>query len=143
MGAIVDVSRRIPVVFPCHPRTRQALEANGIIGQIRGPAIDVIEPFGYRAMLGLLKSAKCVLTDSGGLQEETTALGIPCLTLRDNTERPITIEIGTNCLVGTEPSRILAAVDEVMAGRWKMGRLPDKWDGRASGRIAAILDKSF
>jgi UDP-N-acetylglucosamine 2-epimerase (non-hydrolysing) len=143
IAAMIDVARRMPIVFPCHPRTRKALDAHGIVGEMRGTSIRLMEPLGYRAMVGLLQSARFVMTDSGGLQEETTALGIPCITLRDNTERPITVEIGTNRLVGTEPVRILAAAEEVLTGKWKEGRLPEKWDGRASERIAAILGRSF
>ena len=143
IGALVDASRRIPIVFPCHPRTRKALATFGLAGGLQEAGIEVLEPLGYRAMLGLLRSAKCVLTDSGGLQEETTALSIPCLTLRDNTERPITIEIGTNQLVGTDPTRILAGLDAILAGRGKAGRVPDMWDGRAGERIATVLAQAF
>jgi UDP-N-acetylglucosamine 2-epimerase (non-hydrolysing) len=143
MTVLAEVSARIPIVFPCHPRTRKALDSHGLADLLKGTEIALLEPVGYRGMLGLLKSAKCVLTDSGGLQEETTALGIPCLTLRDNTERPITTEIGTNLLVGTEPAAILSAVDQVLTGRWKSGRVPENWDGSAGERIAGILAKSF
>jgi UDP-N-acetylglucosamine 2-epimerase (non-hydrolysing) len=119
------------------------LASHGLTELVAGTAIELLEPVGYRGMLGLLKSAKCVLTDSGGLQEETTVLGIPCLTLRDNTERPITIELGTNMLVGTEPAAILAAVEQVLAGHWKPGKVLENWDGRAGERIAGILAGSF
>ena len=143
MVTLGDVSRRIPIVFPCHPRTRKMLDSHGLTAQLGETSIELMEPVGYRGMLGLMQSARCVLTDSGGLQEETTALGIPCLTLRDNTERPITVELGTSMLVGTEPAAILGAVEQVLAGRWKAGRVPDNWDGRAGERIVNILDKSF
>lgn len=143
MVTLGDVSRRISIVFPCHPRTRKMLDSHGLTAQLGETSIELMEPVGYRGMLGLMQSARCVLTDSGGLQEETTALGIPCLTLRDNTERPITVELGTSMLVGTEPAAILGAVEQVLAGRWKAGRVPDNWDGRAGERIVNILDKSF
>jgi UDP-N-acetylglucosamine 2-epimerase (non-hydrolysing) len=143
MTALGEASHRIPIVFPCHPRTRKALEKFGLVRLLHETSIEILQPVGYLAMLGLLQSAKCVLTDSGGLQEETTALGIPCLTLRDNTERPITIDLGTNTLVGTNPARIQAALDDILAGRWKSGRVPDKWDGRAGERIAAVLAQAF
>ena len=99
----------------------------------------LLPPQGYLEMLGLMSAASLVLTDSGGLQEETTALGVPCLTLRANTERPITIEQGTNTLVGTDRMAILSAVDDVLAGRGKRGRVPEFWDGQAAQRIAADL----
>jgi UDP-N-acetylglucosamine 2-epimerase (non-hydrolysing) len=97
------------------------------------------DPLPYLTFLGLNAKAKVALTDSGGLQEETTALGVPCLTLRENTERPATIELGTNRLVGNDPDAIRAGLDEVLAGRWPEGRKPETWDGHASDRIAEIL----
>ncbi len=143
MAVLGEVSRRIPIVFPCHPRTRKMLDSHGLTERLKQTEIELHEPVGYRGMLGLMRSAKCVLTDSGGLQEETTALGIPCLTLRDNTERPITVELGTNLLVGTDPTTIRGAVEQVLAGRWKAGRVPENWDGHTGERIVDILDRSF
>jgi UDP-N-acetylglucosamine 2-epimerase (non-hydrolysing) len=101
--------------------------------------ITLLPPQGYLEMLGLMKSAKVVVTDSGGIQEETTALGVPCLTVRENTERPITIEKGTNTLVGIDPKDILAAFQDVLLTGGKAGRIPDLWDGKAGERIAQIL----
>ena len=98
-----------------------------------------LPPLGYLEMLGLMQSARLVLTDSGGIQEETTALGVPCVTLRDNTERPITVEEGTNSVVGQDPGRILAAVEEILRNGGKAGRVPEYWDGAASSRIARVL----
>ena len=98
-----------------------------------------LPPLGYLEMLGLMRDAGLVLTDSGGIQEETTALGVPCLTLRDNTERPITVDEGTNTLVGPDPERILAAFEEIMRSGGKAGRIPEYWDGRASKRIAEVM----
>jgi UDP-N-acetylglucosamine 2-epimerase (non-hydrolysing) len=139
LGAIREVSRRIPVVFPMHPRTRARIEQHGLRSVVEAGSLVVLPPLGYLEMLGLMQAARLVLTDSGGIQEETTALGVPCVTLRDNTERPITAEEGTNTVVGQDPARILAVVDEILRTGGKAGRIPDLWDGRASHRIAAVL----
>lgn len=136
--AINDVARRLPVVFPVHPRTRDRL-ARLEIGLDEGVRISA--PMPYLEFLGLMARARLVLTDSGGIQEETTALGIPCLTLRENTERPITVTEGTNRLIGSDPSRIAAAVGEVLAGRWPAGVRPPLWDGHAARRIGAVLSQ--
>jgi UDP-N-acetylglucosamine 2-epimerase (non-hydrolysing) len=101
--------------------------------------LRLCEPFGYLEFLGLFSQAKLVLTDSGGLQEETTALGIPCLTIRENTERPVTVSEGTNTLVGTDPDRIVSEAERAIAGRGKAGRIPALWDGKASERVAQVL----
>jgi len=139
LGAIRDVSARLPVVFPMHPRTRAKIEQHGLAPMLETPALVKLPPLGYLEMLGLMQSARVVLTDSGGIQEETTALGIPCVTLRENTERPITVEQGSNTLVGASPARILAAVEDVLRSGGKSGRIPELWDGRASQRIVAVL----
>ena len=139
LGAIREVGRRIPVAFAMHPRTRAKIEQHGLGGLLAEDSLLKLPPQGYLEMLGLMQAARLVLTDSGGVQEETTALGVPCITLRDNTERPITVEQGTNTLVGQSPARILAAVDETLGNAGKAGRIPELWDGRASQRIAAVL----
>jgi UDP-N-acetylglucosamine 2-epimerase (non-hydrolysing) len=139
LGAIGEISRRLPVVFPVHPRTRAKIEAFGLADRLPAETVWQLPPVGYLEMLGLMKDARLVLTDSGGIQEETTALGVPCITLRNNTERPITAEEGTNTIVGQDPARILAAFDDVMRNGGKAGRVPELWDGRASHRIAEIL----
>ncbi len=136
LQTLVKVAERLPVVFPVHPRTRARIEAVGQQDWFAQPRIHALPPLDYLAMLGLLREATCVLTDSGGLQEETTALGVPCLTLRDNTERPITVEQGTNTVVGTDPLRILANVEQIMISGGKAGRVPERWDGHAAERIA-------
>lgn len=134
--ALRELSRDLPLVFPVHPRTRANIERFGIE---LGERVCLLPPLGYMDFLELWKDAALVLTDSGGLQEETTALGIPCLTLRDNTERPITIEQGTNVLAGTDPMLILAEARKILAGHGKPGRRPDLWDGHAADRIVDVL----
>jgi UDP-N-acetylglucosamine 2-epimerase (non-hydrolysing) len=139
LGSLVETAAILPVVFPLHPRTRARIEAAGLSRLIAGPAFTVLGPVGYLEMLGLMRSARMVMTDSGGLQEESTALGVPCLTLRDNTERPVTVSEGTNTVVGSDAAAILAGVRDITAGGGKAGRVPELWDGRAAERIAAIL----
>jgi UDP-N-acetylglucosamine 2-epimerase (non-hydrolysing) len=136
LSAIDAVAAEIPVIFPVHPRTQQRLTDGGIKTH---PNLRLIPPVGYLDFLCLLSKAALVLTDSGGIQEETTALGVPCLTLRENTERPITISQGTNLLVGTDPAKIVAAAREVLSGKSKAGRIPPLWDGHAAERIVEIL----
>ncbi|MEP7271035.1 MAG: UDP-N-acetylglucosamine 2-epimerase (non-hydrolyzing) [Acidobacteriota bacterium] len=141
IAALGKISERLPVVFPAHPRTVARLESFGIDVPA---AVRVLEPLGYRDFLGLWTQARLVLTDSGGLQEETTALGIPCLTLRENTERPVTVNEGTNVLVGRDPERIVAGAWAALDGTNKAARIPEMWDGYAAKRIAqAILDFGF
>ncbi len=134
-----EVAQRLPLVFALHPRTRANVERFGLGALIDADRMLLLPPQGYLEMLGLMGGAAVVLTDSGGLQEETTALGVPCLTMRENTERPITVEQGTNTLVGRDHAAILAGVADILAGRGKRGRVPENWDGRAAERIAADL----
>jgi UDP-N-acetylglucosamine 2-epimerase (non-hydrolysing) len=133
LGALNEVSRSVPLLFPVHPRARAAVEACGVDAGIR-----LIDPLGYLDFLALEASAALVLTDSGGIQEETTALGVPCLTLRDNTERPITVDEGTNQLVGRDRARIVAAATHVLA-HGVPARSPQLWDGKAATRIADVI----
>jgi UDP-N-acetylglucosamine 2-epimerase (non-hydrolysing) len=135
-----ELGEHLSIVFPVHPRTRAVIEK---WGQEKYSNLKLIPPVGYLDFLGLLSRAKLVLTDSGGVQEETTALGVPCLTLRENTERPVTAAQGTNEIVGVDPIKIRRAVDAVLAGRWKTGRLPPLWDGHSAERIVDILRKEF
>ena len=143
LGALAEVSGRIPVVFPIHPRTRARLWSDASLRErVEGArGLKLAEPIGYLDFLALTANARLVMTDSGGIQEETTALGVPCLTVRRNTERPVTVEVGTNTLVGTDPAQVLPAAMAVLEGRGKKGRVPDLWDGRAAERIARILVK--
>src|SRR5256714_1756264 len=136
LGAIDAIAAQIPVIFPIHPRTQQRLAQSGITHH---PQLRVIEPIGYLDFLCLLSKAALVLTDSGGIQEETTALGVPCLTLRENTERPVTVSQGTNVLVGTNRSKIVAETEQILRGDRKRGRTPPLWDGHAAERIVKIL----
>ncbi|WP_432377745.1 non-hydrolyzing UDP-N-acetylglucosamine 2-epimerase [Duganella sp. P38] len=133
------IGNRTPLLFPLHPRTRAMIERAGLQSLIDHPGILALPPMGYLEMLGLMRGARVVLTDSGGVQEETTALSVPCITLRENTERPITVEQGSNTIAGVEPSAIMAAYNKVLAGGGKTGRVPLFWDGQAAGRIAHIL----
>jgi UDP-N-acetylglucosamine 2-epimerase (non-hydrolysing) len=139
LDVLLEVSAQLPLVFAMHPRTRANLERFGLMSRINPQQMVCLPPQGYLEMLGLMAGATLVLTDSGGLQEETTALGVPCLTLRDNTERPITIDQGTNTLVGSSRDLILQSVADILAGCGKRGRIPEYWDGHAAERIAADL----
>ncbi|MGE5503040.1 MAG: non-hydrolyzing UDP-N-acetylglucosamine 2-epimerase [Actinomycetota bacterium] len=139
VGCIQGIARQVPVVFPVHPRTRGRLEAAGLDRALAEAGVLLLPPAGYLEMLGLMRSARLVLTDSGGIQEESTALGLPCFTIRDNTERPITVTAGTNTMVGTDPAAIEAAFADLMASGGKAGRIPDLWDGRAAERIAGVI----
>jgi UDP-N-acetylglucosamine 2-epimerase (non-hydrolysing) len=136
MSAIEKLSAELPVVFPVHPRTRKALTAGGVE---TFPGLILTEPLGYLDFMKLLAHARLVLTDSGGIQEETTVLGVPCLTLRNNTERPITCEEGTNELVGLEPARVVAAGLAVLGRGPGEARRPALWDGQAARRIVEVL----
>ena len=143
LGSIIDalrtVAQRLPLVIALHPRTRNNLEQFGMLGRLDTPDFLILPPQGYLEMLGLMSGARMVLTDSGGIQEETTALGVPCITIRENTERPITVEQGTNTLVGVDPQAIVAAARSVLHTGGKAGRIPEYWDGRCAERIAAHL----
>ncbi len=137
LAALVQLSERLPVIFPVHPRTRSRLDA---LSLPPGPRLRYLPPLGYLDFLQLWRQARLVLTDSGGLQEETTALGVPCLTLRPTTERPITVWEGTNRVVGTNPAAILSAAEACLSGPYPIEpRRPALWDGRAAGRIVEAL----
>lgn len=135
--AINGVSQRLPVLFPLHPRTRRRLDS---CGREVARRVHVCGPLPYLTFVGLMGGARCVLTDSGGIQEETTVLGVPCLTLRANTERPVTITLGTNRLVARDPEKIWESVGLIMEGRWPAGTRPPLWDGRAAPRIVEALE---
>lgn len=134
LAAIARSTRGVPVVFPVHPRTRKGLAVAD-----HPASIHLVEPQPYLEFSWLMRHARGVITDSGGITEETTVMGVPCLTLRDTTERPETISIGTNELIGTDPAALGPALDRLFAGQWKQGSIPEKWDGRAGERIVAAL----
>lgn len=136
LQALEEISRTIPVIFPIHPRTQKQA---GEFGLTFGGRIHTCAPLGYLEFLNLTSNAAVVLTDSGGLQEETTILGVPCLTIRHNTERPVTIDQGTNALVGNRPEAILEEARRILRGDWKQGAIPELWDGRAAERIVRTL----
>jgi len=153
VGAMLKIAARLPVLFPMHPRTRKQVDAFGLGNAFifhKTPElcteggkslIHVFEPLGYLDFLSLMAHAAVVLTDSGGIQEETTVLGIPCITLRDTTERPITLTEGTNVLVHNDPERIVAEAKRALAGKGRKGSCPAIWDGRTAERIVRILSK--
>lgn len=136
LGAISEGARGLPVVFPVHPRTAKTLRD---LNQIP-PIFKMVEPQPYLEFNYLVKHAKAVITDSGGITEETTVMGVPCLTLRDSTERPETVTTGTNELIGTDPAALAPAMDKLFAGQWKQGAIPEKWDGQSGARIVKVLE---
>lgn len=135
ISEIVNNMRGLPIIFPIHPRTAKIFKNLGI----EAPNLYIVEPQGYLAFNYLVQQAKLVITDSGGITEETTVMGIPCMTLRNNTERPETCETGTNRLIGTQPENIKPALDDVFNDRWQRGAIPQLWDGHAAERIISIL----
>jgi len=137
-GAFKSISDKKKIIFPVHPRTRTNIERIGLNGQLSGNVI-LSDPIGYIDFLSLIKNAGLIITDSGGIQEESTYLGVQCITVRDNTERPVTVEVGTNQLIGTDLDKVTAAALEVLNGNTKSGGIPELWDGKAAERIARII----
>ena len=142
IDTLAELSKELPLLFPLHPRTAARLQASGLSARAQAACV-LLPPLDYLDMLALLQNAVMVLTDSGGIQEETTALGVPCLTLRPNTERPITVEAGTNTIVGNDRARILAVARDILCTGGKTGRIPEYWDGRAAERIVSTLEDWF
>lgn len=140
-GAFRKIARKLPIIFPAHPRTLGQMKKNGL--EVKDRNIIVTEPLSYVDNLNLIANSKFVMTDSGGIQEETTVLKVPCLTLRANTERPVTIELGTNVLVGQDADMITREAEKILAGRIKKGKTPKYWDGKTSKRIIDILLRHF
>lgn len=134
---VVKNSRQIPVIFPVHPRTSKQLESLGI----KYPNLYLVEPLGYLEFNYLVERSKAVITDSGGITEETTIMDIPCITLRDNTERPETVKLGTNELIGTDSRNIKPAMEKLFSGNWKKGKTPELWDGKTAERIISCIFK--
>lgn len=139
LRTLVELAEHLPLLFPVHPRTTQCIESAGLNQLVAASRLYLIPPQAYLNMLGLMKDARLVLTDSGGIQEETTALGVPCITLRENTERPITVAEGSNTIVGTDPEKIMSCFNDVMKTGGKAGRRPEYWDGKAAERIAEVI----
>jgi UDP-N-acetylglucosamine 2-epimerase (non-hydrolysing) len=140
---IREVSQHVPIIFPVHPRTGARIRECGLEPLLLNSRVRVVPPLGYLQFLSLMRCARMVLTDSGGIQEETTVLGIPCITLRENTERPVTVTEGTNVIVGTDRAKILLAAESALNGPRQAGRRPPLWDGKAAERIVAVLDGAF
>ena len=139
--ALNIVTRLHPVVFPLHPRTRESWRSAGLLDSVlANPGIRIVEPMGYFDFIGLVEQSRVVITDSGGIQEETTFLGIPCLTMRENTERPSTVEVGSNLLIGSDLARLADELHSIGRGTFKTGSIPALWDGRAAERIVADLE---
>ncbi len=141
LQTLARAAQRLPLVFALHPRTRENIRRFELHRELDPDRMLLLPPQGYLEMLGLMSAATVLLTDSGGLQEESTALGVPCLTLRDNTERPITLDQGTNSLVGHDRDLTLSLLDQILAGAGKRGRVPERWDGHAATRIAEDLTR--
>lgn len=140
LEALTAIQQHLPILFPAHPRTTKRIAEFGFTERLaQAPNLHIVEPLGYLEFLDLMQHANLVLTDSGGIQEETTILGIPCLTLRENTERPVTIFHGTNRLVGTDPAQIITAAQDVLTGDVETKRIPELWDGHTAERIVAIV----
>lgn len=139
IGAFTTLARDLLVVFAVHPRTAGRLAESGRRERLEEAGVRCLPPQSYFQILGLMRAARFVMTDSGGIQEETTALGVPCLTLRPGTERPVTVEEGTNTIVDRDPARILAAADDILTTGGKRGRIPELWDGRTAERIVEVL----
>jgi UDP-N-acetylglucosamine 2-epimerase (non-hydrolysing) len=137
MNAIIENSNNLPLIFPVHPRTAKILDVLGI----QHSRLHTIDPLGYLEFNYLVENSLAVITDSGGITEETTVMGIPCITLRNNTERPETVEIGSNELIGTDPRAIKPALEKLFSGNWKKGSIPELWDGKTAERIVEILTK--
>ncbi len=139
LSAVNSLTERVPVIFPCHPRTRLSIDKYKLSSYFGETGIRLIDPVGYLDFLKLESEAAMVLTDSGGIQEETTVLNVPCLTLRKNTERPVTLTEGTNILVGAYPEKIVAAAENILNGNVKTGKFPKYWDGRVAERIVDVF----
>ena len=143
LTALAEISEKIKVIFPIHPRSRKNLDNFGLSEILKNSNIILTDPLGYIEFLALMKNATMVLTDSGGIQEETTALKVPCITLRTTTERPVTCEIGTNILIMPEKEIIIKTANDVLNGKVRKGQIPDLWDGNAAERIVEVIKNTI
>lgn len=139
LDTIIEGAKGLPIIFPVHPRTAKNLHSLGI----QTDHLFMTDPMSYLEFNYLVKHAKAVITDSGGITEETTVMRVPCMTLRNNTERPETITVGTNELIGTDPKNLPPAFDRLFSGQWKKGAIPELWDGKTGERIVSILDQLY
>lgn len=139
VDVLIEISDRLPLVFPVHPRTHERLARFGLDEKLSSSNVQCLEPLGYNDFLCLTSQAKVIVTDSGGLQEESTALGVPCLTMRENTERPITVSEGTSTLIGSCAATLKSQLQAVVDGKYKQGKCPELWDGKAGERIVEVL----
>ena len=138
--ALVEIQQHLPVIFPIHPRTAKNIKDFGLEKTIKTlKKLKLIDPLGYLDFIKLERNCRFVLTDSGGIQEETTWMGVPCLTVRENTERPVTVEVGTNEIVGTDSDKIVDSAQKILSGKWKKGQIPPYWDGESASRIVKII----
>ena len=143
LTAFEEIQKDVQIIFPIHPRSEKNIKEFGLEEKVKSlKNLRLLPPIGYLDFMNLMQNSKFVMTDSGGIQEETTYLGIPCMTLRENTERPITIEVGTNEMVGTDTEKIIRYAKQMNAGEWKKGRIPELWDGHAAERIVEVLEKA-
>jgi len=144
LDAFEVIEKDLKIIFPIHPRTRKMIDQLGLRDKVRAMRnLHLLEPLGYLDFVKLERHAKLLLTDSGGIQEETTYLGIPCITMRENTERPVTVEMGTNMLVGSDTDKIIRETKNILDGKWKNGQIPPLWDGKAAQRIVKIISEEL
>ena len=144
LNAFEEIEKKIPIIFPIHPRTKKMIEQLGFGEKIKKMKnLRMTDPLGYLDFLNMMSNAAFLLTDSGGIQEETTVLGIPCITMRENTERPVTVELGTNVIVGMNTEKIISESLKVLSGTFKKGKIPPFWDGKTADRIVEIIENKF
>ena len=143
LKTIFKISEKTKIIFPAHPRTKKQIEKYKLKKYLCGGNMEQVEPVGYLDALNLMKHSRFVLTDSGGIQEETTVLGVPCITMRENTERPITVHQGTSTLVGNNSGKIVRAVNQILTGKYKKGKIPELWDGKSARRIVKIIESKL
>jgi len=142
LNAFEEVGKNLEIIFPIHPRTRKMISTFNLESMVKSnSSLKLTDPVGYLDFMNLMQNAKLLLTDSGGIQEETTYLGIPCITMRENTERPITVDIGTNIIVGSDTKRIVSETEKILNGNGKKGKIPELWDGKAAERIVRIINE--
>ncbi len=143
VDCLKSISEKLPLVFPLHPRTYASLSKYGLLNELKTSRIKLIDPLGYLDFLNIVRDASVVITDSGGIQEETTFLNVFCVTLRENTERPVTVNVGSNYLIGTDPEKIINVIDLILSGKGKKSEIPELWDGNTGDRVISIILNSY